>query len=110
MSDKKYIDIHVIDGGWKIDAGAQPTQCSDLYSIAQDMKHAIMESGLARQLVAERNPTLRADVLLQIEQRAERDIRIIPGTAAAKESTAGVILLTAQAYGYDQNIETEVEA
>lgn len=69
MPDKRYIDIKVIDGGWKIDAGAQPTQCSDLYSIAQDIKHAIMESGLARKLVAERNPILRADVLLQIEQK-----------------------------------------
>ncbi|MGL4193185.1 MAG: DUF2590 family protein [Vibrio sp.] len=108
MPDKSYIDIKVIDGGWQIDAGAQPTQCSDLYSIAQDIKHAIMESGLARQLVAERNPILRADVLLQIEQKAELDSRIIPGTAKATESEAGNIQLTANAYDYDQMINTEV--
>ncbi|ELH7949035.1 DUF2590 family protein [Vibrio fluvialis] len=110
MPDKQYIDIKVIDGGWAIDAGEQPTQCSDLYSIAQDIKHAIMESGLARQLLAERNPVLRADVLLQIEQKAELDNRIIPGTAAATESTAGNIILTAQAYDYDDPIQTEVSA
>ncbi len=110
MPDKRYIDIKVIDGGWKIDAGAQPTQCSDLYSIAQDIKHAIMESGLARKLVAERNPILRADVLLQIEQKAELDNRIIPGTAKAIESEAGNILLTANAYDYEQPISTEVIA
>ncbi len=110
MPDKQYIDIKVVDGGWDIDSGTQPTQCSDLYSIAQDIKHAIMESGLARTLVAERNPVLRADVLLQIEQKAELDTRIIPGTATATESSAGNIELTANAYGYDQLIETEVTA
>ncbi|AGN34223.1 hypothetical protein VPPG_00099 [Vibrio phage VD1] len=110
MPDKQYIDIKVIDGGWDVDSGEQPTQCSDLYSIAQDIKHSIMESGLARKLVAERNPVLRADVLLQIEQKAELDTRIIPGTAQATESSAGTITLTAQAYDYDQLIETEVTA
>ncbi len=110
MPDKQYIDIKVVDGGWDIDSGEQPTQCSDLYSIAQDIKHAIMESGLARKLLAERNPILRADVLLQIEQKAELDTRIIPGTASATEGDAGDIKLTAQAYDYDQLIETEVTA
>ncbi len=110
MPDKQYIDIKVIDGGWDIDSGEQPTQCSDLYSIAQDIKHAIMESGLARKLVAERNPVLRADVLLQIEQKAELDTRIIPGTASASEADAGDITLTANAYDYDQLINIEVSA
>ncbi|EKA2635218.1 DUF2590 family protein, partial [Vibrio alginolyticus] len=49
---KRYNDIKVVEGGWVMDAGQQPKECSDLYSIAQDIKHAIMESGLARQLVA----------------------------------------------------------
>jgi hypothetical protein len=110
MADKQYIDIKVVDGGWDVDAGQQPEQCSDLYSIAQDIKHDIMESGLARLLVAERNPILRADVLLQIEQKAELDTRIIPGTASTTESIPGTITLTAQAYDYDQLIQTEVTA
>lgn len=106
MLDKQYIDIKVIDGGWQIDPGQQPDYCSDAYSIAQDVKHAIMESGLARELQAERNPALRADVLLQIEQTAESDARIIPGTASATESSFGMIYLTAQAYEFsDINIE-----
>ncbi len=100
MPDKKHIDIKVIDGGWQLDAGQQPTQCSDLYSIAQDIKHAIMESGLARELIAERNYALRDDVLVQIEQLAEQDSRIIPGTATASEGDAGQITLTATAYEF----------
>ncbi|CAH8213407.1 conserved hypothetical protein [Vibrio aestuarianus] len=108
MPDKRYIDIKVIDGGWEMDAGQQPQKCSDLYSIAQDVKHDIMESGLARLLIAERNPVLRADVLVQIEQKAESDTRIIPGTAVATEQSAGDITLTAKAYDYSDTINIEV--
>ncbi len=43
---KRYNDIKVVEGGWDMDAGQQPKECSDLYSIAQDIKHAILESGL----------------------------------------------------------------
>ncbi|MBB1272524.1 DUF2590 family protein [Psychromonas sp. SR45-3] len=107
MPDKKYIDIKVVDGGWDIDAGQQPQECSDLYSIAQDIKHSIMESGLARELIAERNAALRSDVLVQIEQLAEQDVRIIPGSATATELTAGQITLTAEAYEFG---ELEVNA
>ncbi|CDT98541.1 Uncharacterized 12.7 kDa protein in lys 3'region [Vibrio coralliirubri] len=100
LETKNYIDIKVVDGGWDMDAGQQPAECSDLYSIAQDIKHAIMESGLARLLVAERNPALRADVMVQIEQIAELDVRVVPGTATASELDAGDITLTAIAYQY----------
>jgi hypothetical protein len=109
MPDKQYIDIKVVDGGWEIDAGGQPATCSDAYSIAQDIKHSMMESGLARALVAERNPILRADILLQVEQTAEQDERIIPGTASVSETDIGKIGLTAEAYQYSE-IKTEVSA
>ncbi|MDC0611890.1 DUF2590 family protein [Vibrio sp.] len=109
MPDKQYIDIKVVDGSWDIDAGQQPTTCSDAYSIAQDVKHAIMESGYARALSAERNPITRADILIQIEQIAEQDGRIIPGTASAEELSAGQVQLTAEAYEYS-DISVEVTA
>ncbi len=102
MSDKKYIDIKVVDGGWELDDGQQPTLCNDLYSTAQDIKHAIMESGLTRELIAERNTALRDDVLVQIEQLAELDSRIIPGSATAEEVDVGEITLTADAYEYGE--------
>ncbi|WP_295894135.1 DUF2590 family protein [uncultured Vibrio sp.] len=113
MPDKAHIDIKVIEGGWNMDAGQQAEQASDLYSIAQDIKHRIMESGLARMLVAERNPTLRADVLVQIEQQAEKDERVIPGTVTAVERSALdleslTIQLTGQAYDYSETLDIEV--
>ncbi len=110
MSDNQYIDIKIVDGSWELDAGQQPTLCSDLYSTAQDIKHAIMESGIARELIAERNAALRNDVLIQIEQIAELDIRIIPGTATATELSAGDISLTAETYEYGSIDEITVTA
>jgi len=108
MADKKFVDIKVIQGGWNVDAGQQPEPASDLYSIAQDVKHRIMESGLARKLLAERNPTLRADVLVQIEQAAEQDERIIPGSVYANETKIGTVELTAKAFDFSDAIDIEV--
>ena len=105
---KQYVDIKVVDGGWEIDAGQQPSYCSDLYSIAQDIKHAIMESGLLMELVAERSPVLREDVLIQIEQLTESDVRIVPGTATITESSIGDITLTAETYEYGLTGNIEV--
>ena len=102
-----YQDIKVVDGGWEMDAGQQPNYATDLYSVAQDIKHAIMEKGLARELQGERNAALRADVLVQIEQQAEQDERIIPGTATAIEINSKTVFLTAKTYdfGTTENIE-----
>lgn len=108
MLDKQYIDIKVIDGGWQMDAGQQPTECSDLYSIAQDVKHLIMESGLLRELQGERHVALRSDVLVQIEQLTETDIRIIPGSATATEIKPGEIILTAETYEFGTTDEIQL--
>lgn len=108
MSDKQYIDIKVIDGGWQMDAGQQPTECSDLYSIAQDIKHLVMESGLLRELQGERHVALRSDVLVQIEQLTETDIRIIPGSATATEIKPGEITLTAETYEFGTTDEIQL--
>ena len=111
MSDnQQYIDIKVVNGGWDIDAGQQPLSCSDLYSIAQDIKHAVMESGLLVGLIAERNAVLREDVLIQIEQLTESDVRIIPGTATATEVSTGDIILIAETYEYGSTGNIEVTA
>ena len=102
------LNIKVIDGGWQMDAGQQPTECSDLYSIAQDVKHLIMESGLLRELQGERHVALRSDVLVQIEQLTETDIRIIPGSATATEIKHGEITLTAETYEFGTTDEIQL--
>ncbi|WP_429134273.1 DUF2590 family protein [Aeromonas hydrophila] len=100
MSDPKYIDILVENGAWQLDAGGQPRYTQDRPSIAQDIKHRIMESGLARKLIGERSPTLRADVMTEIELLVETDVRLVPGTILISEGTAGAILVTARTYEF----------
>ncbi|MGU5794617.1 DUF2590 family protein [Aeromonas hydrophila] len=100
MSEPKYIDILVIDGAWQLDAGGQPRMTQDRHSIGQDIKHRIMETGLARKLIGERSPTLRADVMTEIELLVENDERLIPGTIVISEEAPGRILVTARTYEF----------
>lgn len=53
--EPKYIDLLVVNGAWQLDAGGQPRYTQDRHSIGQDIKHRIMESGLARKLIGERS-------------------------------------------------------
>jgi len=100
MIEQSYIDLLVSDGGIDFDAGQQPQYTSDRNSIAQDVKHAILESGLVRKLQAERSRPLRADILTQIEMLIEQDKRIEPGTATTQERSAGEIWLFAETTEY----------
>ncbi|GEM77351.1 DUF2590 family protein [Vibrio sagamiensis] len=96
----QYIDLLVNDGGIDFDAGQQPIYTSDRNSIAQDIKHAIIESGLLREMQAERNRALRADVLTRIEMLVEQDKRIVPGSAEVTEQTSEKIWIFAETEAY----------
>lgn len=100
--EPQYIDILVIDGAWQLDAGGQPRYTQDRHSIGQDIKHRIMESGLARKLIGERSPTLRADVMTEIELQVENDDRLIPGTIVISEEAPDRILITATTYEFGE--------
>ncbi|MBO0197746.1 DUF2590 family protein [Vibrio sp. 1403] len=97
---EQYIDLLVSEGGIDFDAGQQPIYTNNRNSIAQDIKHAILESGLLREMQAERNRALRADVLTQIEMLVEDDERIVPGTAEVTEQTAEKIWIFAETEDY----------
>ncbi|GHA05553.1 DUF2590 family protein [Oceanisphaera arctica] len=99
-SDRQYIDLLIEDGGIVLDAGAQPVYTDNRHSIGQDIKHAVLESGLARALIGERSPTLRADVRTQIRILVEQDRRLVPGTAELREEAADRYLLTATTYDF----------
>lgn len=100
MTAPKYIDVLVENGAWLLDAGGQPRYTQDRHSIGQDIKHRIMESGLARKLIGERSPTLRADVMTEIELLVEHDPRLIPGTIVISEEAPDRILVTATTYEF----------
>ncbi|WP_445399964.1 DUF2590 family protein [Zobellella sp. An-6] len=100
MASDAHIDLLVEDYGLVIDAGQQPVLTRHRHSIGQDIKHAVLEAGLARALLGERSPTLRADVRTQIRILVEQDRRIVPGTAEVREEATDRYLLTATTYDY----------
>lgn len=109
MADKPlYIDLLITDRDFTLNAGNEPALCANRASIAQDIKHAIMESGFATQLLAERSPTLRADIMMQISMLVEDDVRVIPATVQITEETSGRLLVNADTYDFGP-LGTEVE-
>lgn len=96
-----YRDLYITDdGNFTLGPGNEPVLCDDRVSIAQDVKHAIIESGLATELVAERAPGMRADVLTRIELLVESDDRLVPGTILITEETQERLYLTADTYDF----------
>ncbi|MBE2895566.1 DUF2590 family protein [Pasteurellaceae bacterium HPA106] len=98
--EDKYFDILITDEDVTLDSGGVPQICNNRVSIAQDIKHAILESGLATQLIAQRSSVLRRDVYLQIIFLVEEDERLIPGTIFLTEESPERLLLTAETYDF----------
>ena len=96
----KYFDLLITDEDITLDSGGLPKLCNNRVSIAQDIKHAILESGLLTKLIAERNAILRRDTLLQLTFLVEEDKRLIPGTIFIKEESSTRLLLTADTYDF----------
>ncbi|EJK8622985.1 DUF2590 family protein [Morganella morganii] len=98
--DSLYIDLLITDRDFTLNSGNEPVLCDNRVSIAQDCVHAIIESGLATQLVGERSPTLRADLRNQIEMLVEDDERIVPGTVRVNEESQVKLWVTADTYDF----------
>nr|WP_194399035.1 DUF2590 family protein [Escherichia coli] len=88
------------NGDFSLNAGNEPELCNNRKSIGQDIIHAIIESGLATQLIAERSPTLRADIFTQLELLVENDERIVPGTVEISEESQKRLWVTASTYDF----------
>lgn len=95
-----YIDLLITDGNFVLGPGNEPELCDNRVSISQDIVHAIIESGLVKELIAERSPTLRADVLLRMELLAETDDRIVPGTVLISDGGNGNFFIDADTYDF----------
>ncbi|WP_409500194.1 DUF2590 family protein [Mannheimia glucosida] len=108
MSEKLYIDLLITGEDITLDSGNQPIMCNNRVSIAQDVKHAILESGLATLLIAERSRILRRDIILQIILLVEEDERLIPGTVVINEENPRRLLLTADTYDFGRIDSQEI--
>ncbi|MCC8366019.1 DUF2590 family protein [Xenorhabdus sp. PB61.4] len=100
MDEPKYIDLLINERDFTLNSGNEPYFCNNRVSIGQDCIHAIIESGLATQLIAERSPTLRADIHTQIVILIENDERIIPGTVSINEESPTKLWITAETYDF----------
>lgn len=98
--DSLYIDLLITGRDFTLNSGNEPVLCDNRVSIAQDCVHAIIESGLATQLVGERSPTLRADLRNQIEMLVEDDERIVPGTVRVNAESPVKLWVTADTYDF----------
>ena len=108
MSESLYIDLFIQNGNFVLNTGSEPELCNNRKSIGQDIIHAIIESGLATQLIAERSPTLRADIYTRLELLIEDDERIVPGTVEISEESQKRLWITASTYEFG-GISTQVD-
>lgn len=100
MDNLLYFDLLITERDFTLNSGNEPELCNNRRSITQDVAHCIIESGLATQLVAERSPTLRADILTQMEILVESDERLVPGTVVIDEENKTRIWVTAETYDF----------
>lgn len=100
MEQAKYIDLLITERDFTLNVGFEPILCNNRQSITQDIAHSIIESGLATQLIAERSPTLRADIRTQIVLLVEDDERLIPGTIIVDEENVKQLWVTADTYDF----------
>lgn len=81
-----YKDLHIKNGDVVLDAGNNPAYLTDRDVIAQDIVHAIIESGLAHLLISDRGTGVNGDTKTRIKLLVEDDIRIMPGTVTVEEN------------------------
>ncbi|MEX5732982.1 DUF2590 family protein [Providencia hangzhouensis] len=99
-TDALYFDLKITDGNFNLDPGNEPILCHNRVSISQDVVHRIIESGLVKELIAERSPVLRRDILLRMELLTEEDERLIPGTVTINDNGNGQYLIEADTYDF----------
>lgn len=90
-----YLDIFITDRDLTLDAGKMPTRCANRLSIAQDIKHMLLESGLPTALIGERSPIMRDDIMLQMVLLIEDDERIEAGTVHIQEVDLETLIIYA---------------
>ncbi|MFK3862624.1 DUF2590 family protein [Pseudoalteromonas rhizosphaerae] len=81
-----YRDLHIKNGDVVLDAGNNPTYLTDRDVIAQDIVHAILDTGLANLLVSDRGTGVTQDTKTKIKLLVEDDVRIMPGTVKVEQN------------------------
>ncbi len=101
-----YTDIKMQGDDIVTDDAGQPIQIYDRDVIAQDIGHALRESGHLEALIAERSVNRRALIFKEMRILIENDPRTVPGTSSIKEQSPGALLITADTEFGKINIAT----
>ena len=102
MADEKHIDLLVENGDFVLDVAGFAAPVSDRYSIGQDIKHRLIESGLLQLFIGQRSTLERQTLTNKILIEVEKDQRLKPGTAELLEleTKPGTFYLTAETIEY----------
>ncbi|EBO6606858.1 DUF2590 family protein [Salmonella enterica] len=100
MNEILYVDLLIQGNDFVLNTGNEPELCNNRKSIGQDIIHSIIENGLATELIAERSPTMRADIFTRMELLIEDDERIVPGTVEIGEESRTRLWITASTYDF----------
>ncbi len=84
----KHIDLFVLDGDFFLDSNKSAETVDNRATIAQDIKHRLIISGLTHLLIGENNPLELRKLKNRILIEVEKDRRIKPGTAEINQSDA----------------------
>lgn len=95
MSDFDGLDILVEDGEIVLDDAANPVLIHGADSLAQDIKHLILERGYAAALIAQRDQAKIEDALTKLIIEIENDNRVTAGSVDAVFDNQKIIV-TAQ--------------
>jgi len=107
-----YCDIFIDDSFDLVNEEiGDPVYIYDLDVIKQDLKHALLESGLLEEAIGERDVTLRAVIYNKIRLVMEDDKRILPGSVSLNEDPDNieVIYIKAAALKFGDFFVTNAE-
>lgn len=97
-----YVDLLVENGDFVFSDAGMANTVADRASIAQDIKHLLIEAGLLPLLVRERSRLQRDAILNKAILAIENDARIRPGTVAfIAGANVGEYYLSAKTLEYD---------
>jgi hypothetical protein len=92
MQNPEALDLFIVDGEIVLDDALNPVLISGAESLAQDIKHLIIEGGYLIRLVGQRSQARIDNELLRLVIEVENDKRVIPGTASAKWNNGKILL------------------
>ena len=93
--EEKWTDILIEDRDLVLDVAGIPATTANRGSIAQDIKHMFMDTGVAVELIGERNPAKWRQNRNKMERMVEDDLRIIPGTVVIERTDTETLYITA---------------